>query len=110
MTARVHYLEKLIEFSCDLKQISHFLSRIPWDSDDELVKLESRHLESALTCYLAGELCASSLEEWANLIECRDDIDYEEFSEQIHVLANPMITEEISSDLAKTMLGILRDA
>jgi len=100
----------LVEFMGDLEEISNSLSRFPWDSDDELVKLESRHLESALSRYLSGELCASSLEKWANLIECRDDIDYEEFAEQIRVLANPIITEEISSALARTMLKTLRDA
>ena len=96
-------------YRVDLVEISNALRKMPWDSENELVKLESRHLESVLSRYLAGELSASSLEEWANLIEGRDDINYEKFVDRIHVLANPVITEELSSESAKTMLEMLRD-
>ena len=48
----------------------------------------------------------SSIEKWANIIECREDLDFEneELKEIIETIANPILYGELDVDMAKTIL------
>jgi hypothetical protein len=69
-------LVNLICFSQPLAELEARLAQFPWDCDEPLVVLTTGHLRSVLDRFLAGEMTAEQVEEWANLIELRDDIDY----------------------------------
>ena len=57
---------------------------------------------------MAGNIDAAELELWANLIECRDDIDYDSASDIIHRLANLALEGEISRTHVAQLLVELR--
>lgn len=86
------------------------LAEFEWDSEQELVQLESRHVILVLKRYVAGEILSEEVEAWANLIEGRDDVDYEEVKEVLHILANPVITYELTPPVAVSMIDKLVDA
>ena len=61
-------------------------------------------IEIILRKYKSGEVSEQQLEEWANFIECRDDIGFEESREEtlreiIYWLANPELGYEVNSNL-----------
>ncbi len=58
--------------------------------------------------YLAGEISTQEVEDWANLIECRDDIGYEDVADVLHILANPLITYELTPAVAAQLIEELR--
>ena len=58
--------------------------------------------------YLKGELTESQVEEWANALECREDVGLLpekqiEIQEVIFQLANPSLNKPITPDLAKSL-------
>lgn len=81
-----------------------------WDSDEPLAELKPSHIRHALHRYLSGELSARDVGEWANAIECREDIGYEPSSlegDTIFELANPKLTSRLSPARAKELLQLL---
>ena len=81
-----------------------------WDSDEPLAELKPSHIRHALHRYISGELSAQQVEEWANAIECREDIAYEPSSmegDTIFELANPELTSQLNPTRAKELLQLL---
>lgn len=76
------------------------LRRFPWDSDEELVELGPTELRHALNRYLAGDLTAEGLEDWANAIEGRDDIAFtpQDIIDLITELANPLLYRSLTPE------------
>ena len=71
---RLAWVRDLLEASRPLPELARDLAGLPWDFDGAGLKLEAAHLRSILQRYIAGELRADQVEEWANLVECRDDV------------------------------------
>src|SRR5690606_18190853 len=71
---RKEILLRLLKFESPLDLIQVELSRYPWDSDKEYVRVNNEVMKVTLDKFLANEINAEQLEEWANLIECREDI------------------------------------
>ena len=95
----------LLEFSGDLTAINGELQKFGWDCEKPLAVLEPIHVCRILDRFLAGDLSAVQVEDWANSVECRDDIEMEASHEgalenAIFLLANPEINFPISPDLA----------
>lgn len=59
----------------------------------------SEDLISVLNRFELKDVTSEIVENWANSIECRDDIDFEseELKEAIHKLASPELFGEINS-------------
>jgi len=83
------------------------LAEFDWDCKNELIHLEKSHIAVVLESYLSKEISKEEVEDWANLIECRDDIGYEEVAEVLHVLANPGITHELTEAVAASLVDEL---
>ena len=88
------------------------IRQFPWDSEAALTVLTRLHVTSILDRYLRGELSATQLEEWANAIEGREDIDFEPNHENdlqaiIHQLANPLLTKPITPETAQELLDAI---
>lgn len=102
---RLSLVTALLELSEPLQQLAEKLSSFSWDYEGSPVVLARAHIDSALDRYLTGRLSGQQLEDWANLIEGRDDVSAEPCFEQviqdvIHQLANPELTSSLTFEKA----------
>jgi hypothetical protein len=96
MNQRQQVLQALVTFSQPLDILTQALNQFEWDYEGKPVIIEPFHLVSVLNRFLSHQLEASQIEKWANLIECREDLDYEAANQEqleqvIYELANPEI-------------------
>jgi hypothetical protein len=106
---RQRSLLDLIEFSRKPVEMHSVLAEYDWDFEEELVQLERHHVVAVLRLFIAGTISSEEVEDWANLIECRDDVGYEEVAEVLHVLANPTITHELTRKAAASLIDELME-
>ena len=97
MMAKIYILLNLINFAKDISAIKRDLAKIGFDSESELVTITKNTIANILNRVVDKEISYELLEEWANLIECREDIGYEDeiLQEIIFELANPCLYGEI---------------
>lgn len=112
MNTRIELLNSLLEFNKSLSKILPALNSFSWDSEQTLVILQRQHLANILQRYLNGKLSAADVENWANAIECREDIveqgEFEEILDRvIFDLANPLLSRPLSPDSAQEYLTLL---
>ncbi len=105
----VELLNSLLKFEQPLSEILPLLNSFEWDSEKALILLNKRHIVEIIQRYLDGKLSSSEVEDWANAIEGREDIEYERDCEQmiddaIYELANPLLTRSLSADSAREWL------
>jgi len=108
---RINLLQSLIQIEQPLNKVLHDLNEMEWDSNQELVILKREQVATVLQRYLNGHLHSTEVEDWANAIECREDIGYEEGYEDllrniIYEIANPLLNRSLSS---KTVSEFLND-
>ena len=112
---RTHVLLGLVSLDQPLPEITKKLQSFPWDSDEDLIVLKMGDLVAILSRFLGGELTSADVVAWANAIESREDIDFEEehegsIREAIFQLANPEINAPVTTDSALEMLRRLTPA
>ena len=95
--AKIDILLNLINFAKDMSAIKSDLAKIGFNSESELVTITKNTIANILNRVVDKEISYDLLEEWANLIECREDIGYEDeiLQEIIFELANPCLYREI---------------
>ncbi|MDD9899924.1 MAG: hypothetical protein OXT65_02990 [Alphaproteobacteria bacterium] len=101
----------------ELDHLAEQLRSVGWDSPDgEVAHLTSAHIISILERYLDGRLTEQQVEDWANLVEAREDItfgvqeeDEDMVTAAIHDLANPALEGNITHESAKKLVSRLRD-
>jgi hypothetical protein len=91
--SREEALRALVQFDQPLTAIADALRQFTWDrSGDPVVQLSTDNVSSVLRRYVGGELTAEELEGWANLLECREDIDAQPVAaDAVFELANPVL-------------------
>ena len=106
MDNRKELLESLLDLNRPIVEIVNELNKFPWDYTGEKVLVTNRHIRTILELYLSSSMKNSSIEKWANIIECREDLDFEneELKEIIETIANPILYGELDVDMAKTIL------
>lgn len=82
------------------------------DDEGEAATLTKAHLVSVLKRYRDGKLTAIEVEEWANAIENRDDIDFDpdhesEIDDIMYDLANPTLNHHLTPEQAGRFLDQL---
>jgi hypothetical protein len=107
---RTTTVRALIELAAPLETIAGRLGQLPWDFEGKPVELRSEHLERILCDFLNGAFAAAEVERWANLVECREDIDFEAgrkqwIGEVVHELANPVLTQALDRERARALLA-----
>jgi hypothetical protein len=112
MKTRVELLNSLLNFDRPLSEIWQPLNSFSWDSARGLVILKKQQIVNILRRYLDGQLSRSDVENWANAIEGREDIEYESdfeemLDEVIFELANPLLSRPLSPDSAREWLNQL---
>lgn len=102
-------VSNLIQCNAPLPELAAGIRKFPWDCDEELVELDQWDIGRALDRFVEGELTAKDIEDWANLIEGRDDIKFasDEVLETIHWLANPYLEGVLTEDSANKYLRCL---
>jgi len=105
--SRIEALRQIVRFgeNRDLAYVA--LARFPFDRDVELLEVSKLDLILALNMFLANEITADDLEMWANFIECREDLNYEEIEDYIYALANPELVGELDLIKIKKMVQFI---
>ena len=74
----VRILLDLVHFKNNTDTLKNMLSQIGFDSETELVSMSRDDIVEILQRSLDKKISFLELEEWANLIECREDIGFED--------------------------------
>lgn len=100
----------LIHFKNNIDTLRNMLSQIGFDSETELVSMSRDNIVEILQRSLDKKISFLELEEWANLIECREDIDFEDekTQEMIFKLANPYLYGELDEKQVLSYLNELK--
>jgi len=102
MRSRKFYLDSLIHLKKDLADIRTELSSFDWDDEEEEIVLTAKAVSNVLSKAVIGDFTIEQLEEWADIIEVRNDIVYEELhdaliKEVISHLSNPDLFGKIDN-------------
>lgn len=100
----------LIHFKNNIDTLKNMLSQIGFDSETELVSMSRDNIVEILQRSLDKKISFLELEEWANLIECREDIGFEDkkTQEMIFKLANPCLHEKLDEKQVLSYLNELK--
>jgi len=113
MRDRASTLLLLLTLSRPLEELRAQLRAFPWDCDRDLVVFTRQHATNVLRRYLAGELDAKTVADWADAIEMREDIGHEPgcenaLNELIFEVANPEINYALTPERAEEWLERLQ--
>lgn len=99
----------LVHFKNNIDTLKNMLSQIGFDSETELVSMSRDDIAEILQRSLDKKISFLELGEWANLIECREDIgfDDEKTQEMIFKLANPYLYGKLDE---KQVLSYLNES
>ncbi|MCK4945423.1 MAG: hypothetical protein KAS59_04090 [Alphaproteobacteria bacterium] len=72
-----------------------------------------KNIISVLERYLHSELTAENVEDWANAVEIRDDIEFgikneETVLDAVYILANPVLEGSLPPEMARSLIERLR--
>jgi hypothetical protein len=98
----------LILYELPIESVLAELSGLGWDAPEPLVLLTREDIVRILDRYLAGELGAAEVTDWANLLECREDIGFPTGEEDVRSdavfrLANPSLTDAVTPELGQVI-------
>ncbi|NYE29676.1 hypothetical protein HDE78_002642 [Rhodanobacter sp. K2T2] len=77
MDSRESLLNALLSLRRPAREIARDLSACGWDAPSSVIVLDAAPISSMLDRFIAGEVSAAQVEDWASCIECRDDIEYD---------------------------------
>lgn len=105
---RASALRALIAYEKPVEPILADLRAYGWDAAKPFAALTKADIVSILDRYLAGDLTPQQVADWADLVECREDIELPEadkasISDAVFQLANPILNGELTMQLAELM-------
>src|SRR5256885_11135923 len=97
----------LVELRRPVADAVNAVRTFPWDAEEELATLGPGQLGHVLDLFLAGNLSAQELEDWANAVEGRDDIAFEprEVVDFLSELANPLLHKALTVESVRDLRG-----
>lgn len=109
---RLLIIADLLAMARPLKDIANELAEFNWDYEGDGIELRPQHLCSVLEHFLEGKLTATEIEEWANLIEMREDVAVKgvakkKMEDVLHELANPLLTQPLDRIRAREIFDAL---
>jgi hypothetical protein len=101
-------LKSLADYTLPIEPVLAELREYGWDAEAPLFTLTRQHVLAILSRYLAGQLTAEQVTDWADLVECREDFGYEQVFEEglkraVFELANPNLTEAVTPGVAHAL-------
>jgi hypothetical protein len=111
---RLSIIKELLDQSKPLNEIIQALSLFDWDYEGPKMILSKFHIENALGKFIKSELVVAEIENWANCIEGREDIEFEHdgaalIDSTLFELANPALTQELNVVRAQQLVRRLRE-
>ncbi|TPK73385.1 hypothetical protein [Mesorhizobium sp. B2-4-17] len=108
---RASVLGDLVTFAKPIDRLAETIGVLGW-SDTPVVMLTAGQIVSVLQRARAGALTAVDVEAWADLTECREDIDYqpehhEEILQAIYMLAKPVLNGSLDEALTDQLIASL---
>lgn len=102
MRSRAEILKDLALLKGNIESLENELSLYGWDSELPLYSISNEDFIFVLKRSINDEIGFDTLINWANSLECRDDLEFknEAIRELIFELANP----EINGDITKRRL------
>ena len=105
-------IQSVLAFDRSLDELKAELRQFPWDCDEPLVVLTAEMMTSVLDRFLTAELNAQQLHEWADLIEVREDFDYDPDRKEaligiVFSLANPILYGPVTEQSVRDFLILL---
>lgn len=102
-------LQDLVELNRPVPNLRKVVLAQPYDYEGDPIVLQKKHIANVLQRFVDGELSASDLETWADLVEGRSGIEYEasvedELSEALFQLSTPDITGPNSLEKCRRLL------
>ena len=107
---REEIIKNLLRNTSNISQSIVELKTIPWDCENPIADLNSSHVIGILNAFINGEISSQLVEDWANAVECRDDIQYNTESvvgEILNEIANPLLFEQITINSALNLISRL---
>ncbi len=85
MNRRAEILLELIKFETPAGPLINELQGFCWDwiNEEPLVRITKDHLLRVIDRFLADELTAVQLQEWAENLECREDVGFDQKQEAV---------------------------
>ena len=107
MRDRKVILKDILLVNGDLLSLDSEISLYPWDCQKPLLKVQKEDLIVVFSRCIRGDIKYDKLVHWANLIECRDDIEFQQgyLQEIIFEIANP----EINGKMTKKRLNEIKN-
>jgi hypothetical protein len=98
-----------VRYELPLEETLLLLRTFGWHSAEELVVMTADDVVHVLGRFLAGELSASQIQHWAELLELREDVGFEpRWAEHLRLavrnLATPEVFGAITPDLARRII------
>jgi hypothetical protein len=106
MRSRIEILKELILLHGNIEKLEKELSQYPWDIETPLLEINIEDFINVLKRSLDNEINFETLTNWANAIECREDLSFtnEAMQEIIFDLANPEINGEITKERVEEII------
>jgi|GEM_PF-2681458 hypothetical protein len=76
-TKRLKIIRELIEKPIDLEKINISLNSFDWDYEGECILLHRKNLMDIFDRYLSKEVDGNFLKNWADIVELREEVEYE---------------------------------
>ncbi|PKL85065.1 MAG: hypothetical protein CVV22_10005 [Ignavibacteriae bacterium HGW-Ignavibacteriae-1] len=109
MRSRIEIIKELALIQGDIEMLRKELSEYPWDIEEPLFKISKEDFSNILNRSIKNEIDFETLSNWANAIECRDDLEFENevMQEAVFELANPEINGEITKDRLNQIITLI---
>jgi hypothetical protein len=109
MRNRKKILKDLVLLKGNIKILEKELSKYHWDIEKSLITIDTVYFINVLKRYINNEIDFNILSNWANAIECREDLDFsnEIIQEIIYELANFEINGEITKERLNEIISQL---
>lgn len=104
---RAEALDQIVTFGPERDNAYLELVKCSYDSDIERFEVSESILSDVLAMFISDSISDDELEDWANFVECRDDLDYEKIEGYIYALANPLLVGDITKAKIEKMLKVL---
>lgn len=102
---RRELLNDLLNYRYSWPLLAEKLRSMPFSAAHPIVNATPGHVTAALKRFLGGELSELDVEEWANIIEMREDIEFDEKTkEAVWELANPKLTQSLTEEVARRII------
>ena len=109
LARRTELLRQLVDLAGAPEPAVKELAQFGWDwAGAPLMVIERKHMLSVLERFLAGAISVSDLRGWAERLEGRDDVGFEEehgdlLREIFFRIANTEISGQMTAEVAKAM-------